>query len=283
MSVSLWGLPSSTVEGILQASCVKTYEAGAIIFEENDRADYCFHVLDGWLKLERLKPSGRIASLGLLTRNETVGETAALLGERYPFRGYVCAKMSAIRIPAQILRHAFIESPEIRMAVMTAMAHHAHQLTEQIEQQASRSGAEMVAEYLLSLTKTSKGPAVLALPFSKHQIANWIGMWPENLSHCFARLRGLGVKVLGTTVFISDVQSLSERLRTGAIRTTRTSRRTTPPIAARQSRLSKFQHAAGAADAIALARHALTSRQNHLRENVALPAALDCRITRPEP
>lgn len=243
MSVSLWGLPSSTVEGILQASCVKTYEAGAIIFEENDRADYCFHVLDGWLKLERLKPSGRIASLGLLTRNETVGETAAILGERYPFRGSVCAKTSAIRIPAQILRHAFIESPEVRMAVMTAMARHSHQLAQQIERRVSRCNDEIVAEYLLSLTRAAKGPAVIALPFSKHQIANWIGMWPENLSHCFARLRGLGVKVLGTTVFISDVQSLSERLRAGAIRTTKTTRQTTPPIAVHQSRLSKFQHA----------------------------------------
>lgn len=202
-------LTPKAAEKILSESVTELHPAGSTLFRQGEPANSLFLVRDGWVKIHRETAGCGSAVIGVFTRGQTLADAIAIAGGLYPASAETVTPVRVIRVDADLLRRTIQSEPDIALAMIASTAQHLFMLMQQIEQLKARKSPERVAEFLLSLTDRVKGAAAIALPFDKTLIAARLGMQPESLSRAFARLRGIGVKVLGSEVRIEDVAALS--------------------------------------------------------------------------
>ncbi len=207
-SLLLSNCPDDVVTDVLKRSIVKRFTRGQALFDHGDPAHSVFIVLDGWVKLYRITPNGSEAIVGVFTRGHSIGEAVALQHDRYPVASEAATDCEVMQIAATDLVNTMRSRPEVCIAILSSTFAHLHALVEEIEQLKAQSGAQRVAQFLLSLCPCETGSCTVSLPFDKILIAGRIGMKPESLSRAFSRLRDHGVKVKQNQADIADVAHL---------------------------------------------------------------------------
>ena len=77
------GLPQPAFEALLNGAAVKTVSRGETLFMQGDPVNYFFVVLEGWVKVYRVTPSGGEAVVAIFTRGQSFAEAAAFVGGRF--------------------------------------------------------------------------------------------------------------------------------------------------------------------------------------------------------
>ncbi len=203
-------LTPKAAERILSESVTELHPAGSLLFRQGEPAASLFLIRDGWVKIHRETGGSSPTVIGVFTRGQTLADAIAITGSHYPATAETVTPARVIRVDASHIRRTIQSEPEIAMAMIASTAQHVFLLMQQIEQLKARKSPERVAEFLLSLTDRKDGAAAIDLPFDKTLIAARLGMQPESLSRAFARLRDVGVKVLGSEVRIGDVRVLAD-------------------------------------------------------------------------
>lgn len=212
------GLSPDAVSGFLRGSVPRSRAKGQILFEQGDPANAFYIVLDGWVKVFRPSIVGDEAVFGVFTSGETFGEAAMFIQGRYPAAAQVVEDARLIAVYAEVFRERVRNDPDLAFQMLSAMSRHLHSLVNQVEQLQTRSSAQRLAQFLVSLAPVSAGAAVVALPYDKSLIAHRLGMKPESLSRAFVRLRTQGVTADGNRVILSDVGQLRAYGETGPLR-----------------------------------------------------------------
>ena len=216
----LAALPEDLRPALLASARLVALQRGDSLFHRGDTAHAVHVVVEGWVKLYRVAPSGAEAVVAVMTRGQSFGEPIALRRAPYPVSAEASTDCRLIALPAQALLDMLRDRPEAAIAILSATFLHLHQLVEQIEQLKARSGAQRVAEFLLELCPSGAESATVTLPYDKALIAGRLGMKPESLSRAFARLREHGVRINQTSAAIGSVsrlQALTEADATGAL------------------------------------------------------------------
>lgn len=188
---------------------VRNHARGELLFQQGDPADFCFLVLDGWVKLYRQTTDGHEVVVSLFTAGESFAEAMMFRGGRYPATAEAVTSVRLLHIDGQLLRNAILRDPQISFDMLAASSLHLRRLVEQVEQLKAQSAPKRIANFLLSLTAASRGPARIELPYEKLLIANRLGMKPESFSRALRQLRDAGVFVEREFVRIDDVARLS--------------------------------------------------------------------------
>lgn len=209
-SALLARLPEPLQRQLLDGAQVQSVETGQTVFLQDDAANALFVVLDGWIKLYRVAPSGAEAVVSVMTRGRSFGEAVALRGMPYPVSAESITPARLLRIDAARLRHLLQTDPMMATSMLAATYVHLQQLVEQVEHLKARSGVQRVAEFLLDLATCAEGNCSVTLPYNKALIAGRLGMKPESLSRAFARLRDHGVKIESAMAHIEDLDALRE-------------------------------------------------------------------------
>lgn len=209
-SILLASMPPELAETLLARAVVHEYERGATIFLQGDPASHVHVVLEGWVKLYRISPSGAEAVVGVFTRGRSFGEAVAFRGDVYPVAAEAVTECRILQIRAALILDAMKAHPEMCTAMLAATFRHLHSLVTQVEQLKAQTGAQRVAEFLLGLCPVEEGACTVRLPYDKVLIAGRLGMKPESLSRAFARLRDSGVRVKHNHAAIADVARLRE-------------------------------------------------------------------------
>ena len=204
------GLSQETLEQLLSDASVQLHERSQVLFMQGDLAIAFYVVLEGWVKVYRMTPAGEEAVVGVFTRGQSFAEAAAFTGGQYPASGETVTECRTLIVPARRLFERIRNSPEIGLAMLASTSHHLHDLVQQIEQLKAHTGAQRIAEFLISLAPADHGPCTIALPYDKVLIAGRLGMKPESLSRAFQRLRGVGVNIRQNMASIADIQTLDE-------------------------------------------------------------------------
>jgi CRP/FNR family transcriptional regulator, dissimilatory nitrate respiration regulator len=203
-------LPIELADAIIQRATTKSFRRGATIFLQGDTAQNIFVVLDGWVKLFRITPTGAEAVVGVFTKGRSFGEAVALDGAPYPVTAEAVTDSRLLLVGANVLSSMMRERPEIALAVVTSTFRHLHGLVQQVEQLKAHTGAQRVAEFLLDLCSCETGSCTITLPYDKTLIAGRLGMQPQSLSRAFNRLERLGVKIAHNQATIADIEKLRE-------------------------------------------------------------------------
>jgi CRP-like cAMP-binding protein len=209
-SILLRSLPDEVVQTLLSTASVRHHDRGATLFLQGEPATGIYIVMDGWVKLYRIAPSGAEAVVSVFAPGDSFGEAVALTKSPYPVAAEAASECSVMRIDVDAILWLVRDRPELAVAILASTFMHLHRLVAQIEQLKAQTGAQRVAEFLLELTPCEAGACEVNLPYDKVLIAGRLGMKPESLSRAFARLRDHGVTIRHSTASISDVAALRD-------------------------------------------------------------------------
>jgi CRP-like cAMP-binding protein len=204
----LAGLSDHAFRALMDVASVRRVSHGEQIFVQGEPATYFFIVLDGWVKVLRLTPAGMEAVVAVFTRGQSFAEAAAFTEGRFPATAEAVTDGRLVRFQSGNLRRLIRENPDIGLSMLASTSMHLHMLVQQIEQLKSHTGAQRVAEFLLSLCGDVQGPSRIDLPYDKTLIAGRLGMQPESLSRAFAKLRSHGVTIEQHVATISSPEQL---------------------------------------------------------------------------
>lgn len=202
------GMSPATLAKLLRDARTQEHPTGSLLFVQGDAAAACYVVLEGWVKLFRSTMVGEEAVIGVFTSGQSFAEAPALVGGTYPVSAQAVTPLRLIRIPADSLRRTMLAEPEICLTMLASTLMHLRQLVGEIEQLKAQTGAQRVAEFLLSLAPRNSDSARVSLPYDKTLIAGRLGIKPESLSRAFQKLRSHGVMVEQAHVVINDVNHL---------------------------------------------------------------------------
>ena len=203
-------LPPDLANTIIERATTRSYQRGETIFLQGDIAQNLYVVLDGWVKLFRITPSGAEAIVGVFTKGRSFGEAVAFDGTPYPVTAEAVTDARLLHVRASVLSTMMRDRPEIAMAILSSTFKHLHGLVAQIEQLKAHTGAQRVAEFLLDLCKREHGACTITLPYDKTLIAGRLGMQPPSLSRAFNKLEEHGVVISQNQARIADVERLRD-------------------------------------------------------------------------
>ncbi|MDO5658547.1 MAG: Crp/Fnr family transcriptional regulator [Paracoccus sp. (in: a-proteobacteria)] len=202
------GLPDPLIQRIAAMSSLVELAPGNTIFVQGEPAEAVFLVVDGWVKLYRVAVSGAEAVVTVRTRGHSFAEAIALRGKSYPVSAEAVTQATLVRIDAKRLRHLIETEPPLALAMLASCYVKLQGFVTQVEQLKARSGAQRVAEFLLSLCDEEADKQMVELPYNKGLIAGRLGIKPESLSRAFRRLRDHGVRIEGNRAYITDMQAV---------------------------------------------------------------------------
>lgn len=203
-------LPEQHLEPLLARATFRHYEKGETLFIQDEEATVIHVVLDGWVKLYRIAPNGSEAVVSVFARGESFGEAIALRGGTYPISAEAVTACELMLVPASVLVAMMHEDPDVCVSILASTFTHLHSLVKQLEQLKAQTGAQRVAEFLLSLCHDDCGGCTVMLPYDKVLIAGRLGMKPESLSRAFSRLKQAGVQITKNNARISDINRLRD-------------------------------------------------------------------------
>lgn len=203
-------MPAELAGLILNRATTRTVPRGTTIFLQGDTAECIYVVLDGWVKLFRITPTGAEAVVGVFTRGRSFGEAVAFDQSPYPVTAEAVTDSRLLTVNAAMLSGMMRERPEIALAVLSSTFRHLQGLVAQVEQLKAHTGAQRVAEFLLELCNCESGACTITLPYDKTLIAGRLGMQPQSLSRAFNRLEPHGVTISHNQATIADIDVLRE-------------------------------------------------------------------------
>lgn len=202
------GLSAAAAGPLLEGAVAKAFARDAILFLQGEPATRFFVVLEGWVRLYRQTPQGQEVTIAVFGRGDSFAEAVVLQTMPFPVSAQAIAASRLLVIPADTVMRHLRESTELCFKVMAAMSRRLHELVFQLENVSSRSTVQRLALFLLRLCDHARGECRIELPLDKNLIAARLGMQPETLSRCLAKLRGAGVESVGHHLHIADVARL---------------------------------------------------------------------------
>ena len=154
--------------------------------------------------------AGNEAVVSVFARGESYGEAVALRHMPYPVSAEAATACDVMHIPTNALVDLIRHDSEVGLTILSSTFNHLHSLVSQLEQLKAQTGAQRVAEFLLSLADCDSGSCSVKMPYDKVLIAGRLGMKPESLSRSFARLKDAGVKIEKDVARIKDVEALRD-------------------------------------------------------------------------
>ncbi len=209
-SLLLASLPDQVAKSVLDSARLRSFSRTETIFLQGERASAIYIVVEGWVKLYRMAPSGTEAVVGVFTRGSSFGEAVAFRHDTYPVAAQAVTDCTLVRIEADVLLHQIRENPEVAIAILSATFVHLHELVAQIGALKAQTGAQRVAGFLLELAPCKDGACQVTLPYDKVLIAGRLGIKPESLSRAFSRLKDQGVTVRQNVAQIDDIAVLRD-------------------------------------------------------------------------
>jgi CRP-like cAMP-binding protein len=207
-SILLRNLPGAVTDRILADSTLQRFARGETVFLQGEEAHAIHVVIDGWVKLYRVAPSGNEAVVNVFARGASFGEAVAFRLQPYPVSAEAVTDCTLLQIPARSLIGMLRKEPELALAMIGSTFQHLHDLVGQVEQIKAQTGAQRVADFLVGLCNCDGGSCVVTLPYDKALIAGRLGMKPESLSRAFAKLKSVGVHVTRDHARIDDIAAL---------------------------------------------------------------------------
>lgn len=207
-SILLSGASPEALELFLKSSRLRTFERGACIFLQGERAAAIYIVVEGWVKLYRIAPNGAEAVVGVFTKGRSFGEAVAFRNGVYPVAAEAVTDCKLVRIEADAYLRQIRENPDFAVSMLASTFVHLQSLVGQVEALKAQTGAQRVAEFLLELSQCDAGECNVTLPYDKVLIAGRLGMKPESLSRAFGKLREFGVTIRQNHASIADIELL---------------------------------------------------------------------------
>ena len=114
-----------------------------------------------------------------------------------------------LMIPAERVRRWMAQDAAFMRAIVAELARGYRQAIKALKSQKLRTGAERLANWLITHAAEQGTPGQVTLDIEKRVLAARLGMTPENLSRALASLSHYGVRTRGTLIEMKDPGALA--------------------------------------------------------------------------
>lgn len=207
------GLAPPALAPLLEGAVTRSFGRQTVLFLQGEPATRFFVVIEGWVRLYRQTPQGQEITIAVFGRGDSFAEAVVLQMMPFPVSAQTIAESRLLVISAEGFLSHLRGSTELCFKVMAAMSCRLQDLVFQLESVSSRSTVQRLALFILRLCDQEAGACLIDLPLDKNLIAARLGMQPETLSRCLAKLRHAGVETDGAALLVTDI----DRLRSVAV------------------------------------------------------------------
>lgn len=188
------GLDGADQHALSDASSLVRLPARGAVFREGDRANAVFTLVDGAAKLLRTLPDGRQQIMGFRFPGDLIGYTAR---DRYPCDAELVCDATVCRVDRTKLETMSRGCSGISHRLLELCAEDLAAAQEQLAAMAQRSSEGRVAAFLLMLRDAARrngsADTELALPMTRADIGDYLGLTIESVSRVFAGFRRSGL------------------------------------------------------------------------------------------
>ncbi len=183
----------------------------ATIFDEGERAEYVFNVIDGAAKVYKLLPDGRRQITGFLFAGDFLGIAT---NEKYAYSAEAVGNVTLCRFSRRKLEALLDKFPKLEKRLLGMASNELVLAQDHILLLGRKSAQEKVASFLLSLSdraiKREGIASPISVPMSREDIADYLGLATETVSRTITIMKRDGyIRLLpGGTIEISDLEAL---------------------------------------------------------------------------
>ncbi len=205
-------LEPATLARILDATNAFHFGADSVLFREGEIPKDVFVALDGLVGLKTINRLAKEFFVEFMRPGQLFLVGAAVLERPYLLTGQVLQEGRVAIIPLDLFEDCAATNLSFAKALNAEQARLRRSLIYQMKSALTRSLAERLAEFLLSLA-SGDGPTTVTLPCDRQVLASWFGMAPNSLGRAFHSLEAVGVTGRGRLVSIKSAERLREYLK----------------------------------------------------------------------
>ncbi len=167
-----------------------TFSARDPIIDEGEAANFLFNITAGTVRLYKLLPDGRRQITGFLSAGDFLG---IAMNEIYPYSAEAVDKVTVCRFRRRKLENLLDELPHLEKRLLGLASNELAQAQDQMVLLGRKTAKEKLVSFLLALSKRQEaigfGLSPVALPMSRADIADYLGLTTETVSRTFSNLR----------------------------------------------------------------------------------------------
>jgi CRP-like cAMP-binding protein len=201
-------LNKQQMDEICNSSRTIKLKENEVLFNQGDRAEYFYFVLDGIIKLYRHSPDGQEKIFELESSGRVFAEALMFQNnETYPVSASALQKSTVIAISSNKFLSIIKQSMDTCMMVMGDLSRRLHGLISEIERLSLLTGRSRVATYILEQYLLKGKDIQLDIP--KIAISAMLALQPETFSRLLKELSNEGIiKVKDTHIHVLDQEKL---------------------------------------------------------------------------
>jgi CRP-like cAMP-binding protein len=211
------GLSPAQMQRLLTVSHVEEYEAGHLLFDRGQPAQYFFIVLEGQVNLVLYSKAGEEKIVDILAPGNSFAEAVMFMeAPGYPVSAVAAVRSTVARFPCREYIAILRESPETCLRMLGHLSQRLHMRIREIEYLTLESATHRLVRLIEGrLPADATGPAEVTLQESRQELASRLSMKPETLSRILRQLADAGALVVnGRVLQVPDRRRLLSMLDT---------------------------------------------------------------------
>lgn len=182
--------PRPTLRGVFEGQAAETFSPGEALFCEGDQAGQTFDVVEGVLRVYKIRPDGRRAIIGFVYPGDIPGVS---FEHRCLFTAEAVTSVRVRRISRLRFLSLVNESPDLRRQLFALFCEEMSAAQDQMLLLGHKSAEERVVSFLLAVHRKCAAGSEIELPMSRLDMADYLGLTIETVSRMMTNLvrRGL--------------------------------------------------------------------------------------------
>ncbi|HZF77613.1 MAG TPA: cyclic nucleotide-binding domain-containing protein [Acetobacteraceae bacterium] len=197
---------------LLRPSFTQQLPRGAVLFDQDEHADFLHMLLGGSVGLTARDEAGAETVVEIFGAGELFLVPAAYLRLPYLASGTALTDVRVLMIPADVFREGVAEDPALARATMELLSRHWRLMVDQVVDLKLRSADRRIARFLARRVPEAQGAGSAEVPEPRGTIAARLGMTPETLSRTLNAMDAEGlIRLSGKRIDLPDRERLLGR------------------------------------------------------------------------
>lgn len=205
------GLDAQTLQTLAAKGHMIHTRKHQLLFVNQDRADYCYFIRKGRIRLFRESEDGEKVVLDTVASGQIFGETSFFNNGLHSYSAETLEKTDLISLPTDFLKTMLDNNHRFCRNLLDHIAAKSLSKERELETRSLQEAPQRIGCFLLGLCSREKtdGAETVKLPYEKVVIAEQLGMRPETFSRALLKLqKDTEITVKGREVMIGSVKNL---------------------------------------------------------------------------
>lgn len=171
----------------------KKYKKGQFIFQEDCIPGFFYQILEGEIRMFSTNSEGKEVIQGTFGKNQSFGEPPLLLGKLYPSSAVTNSPSVIVRLRKEGFLNLLNDYPEISKSVIYCFAERLYKKAMATQIRIQQTPTEKLIHFFEFLKESESRQKPLMIPFTRQQIADYVGLRIETVIRTLATMHKKGL------------------------------------------------------------------------------------------